>query len=652
MKKLISLFLLFLAIAGVNCYGQFTRYIIQLKDKAGSPFLTTNPSQFLTQRSIDRRIRYNIAVDESDLPVPQAYLDSIFLTGNVNILNVSKWLNQVCIQTTDEAALFKINAFSFVKKAAPIAARTGNIILPINKQLDAANKPIPFAIANKPQSPTDFYIYGQSFPQVHLHNAEFLHNHGFRGQGMQLAIMDAGFYHYQSLPTFDSVRNNNQILGTWDFVDNKASVNEEFAHGMHCFSTIAANISGTFVGTAPATSFYLFRTEDVGSEYPVEEQNFAAAAERADSLGVDVFSVSLGYTTFSNPIFDYSYNNMNGNTTISARAADFAAKKGIFVTVAAGNEGTNTWHYITTPADADSVLTVGAVNVNSQVASFSSFGPSSDGQIKPDVAAVGNGAIIANQNTGFPTFGYGTSYACPITAGIATCLWQAFPEVNNMGIIDALRKASDKFPAPDDRTGFGIPDVKKAFVQLLKKLYTQQISINNVCKTSISFTVKIATNMTIEVERKLVTDAAYETISTLKTTTGFATTNFAIEDNLDNLEPDIAIKYRIKMNIASDTSFYLDSMLVNYTTSCRETISVRPNPVTDNLSVLIARHKAVNAAIEIYSLSGQKVYSLLNQTVNSIKTFLIPMKQLNAGVYFVTVFIDNKKIITKKILLK
>ena len=579
-------------------------------------------------------------------------MDSIRLSGNVTIINVSKWLNQVCIQTTDAAALIKINSFVFVKGTSPIAARVGNIISPINKPLDPPGQPLPGMITGKPQSPTDFYNYGESFPQIHLHNGEFLHNHGFRGEGMQLAIMDAGFYHYQTLPTFDSVRKNQQILGTWDFVSNEASVNEDFAHGMNCFSTIAANIPGTFVGTAPATSFYLFRTEDVSSEYPVEEQNFAAAAERADSLGVDVFSVSLGYTTFSNNLFNYTYSDMNGNTTISAKAADFAAKKGIFVTVAAGNEGSNSWHYITTPADADSVLTVGAVALNRQVALFSSFGPSSDGQIKPAVAAVGSGAVIANQSTGFPSFGNGTSYSCPIMAGVATCLWQAFPEVNNMGIIDALEKSADRFTMPDDRTGFGIPDVKKAFVQLIKKLYKQQISISNSCKTNIGFTVKIATDMNIEVERKLPTDAAYKTISMLTPTNSFAATSFAIEDDLNDLQSDIAIKYRIKMSIAADTSFYLDSVTVNYTKSCRETISVRPNPVTDNLSILIVRNISVNAAIEIYSVSGQKIYSLLNQTVSGTKTFSIPTKHLNAGIYFVAIFIDNKKVTTKKIIVR
>lgn len=652
MKKLLFLLSLIFFLGCGNSYAQFSRYIIQLKDKSGNPFLTTNPAQFLTLRSVNRRIRYNIAVDESDLPITPAYLDSIRLSGNVTIINVSKWLNQVCIQSTDAAALIKINSFVFVKGTSPIAARVGNIISPINKQLDPPGQPLPIMTTGKPQSPTDFYNYGESFPQVHLHNGEFLHNHGFRGEGMQLAIMDAGFYHYQTLPTFDSVRKNQQILGTWDFVSNEASVNEDFAHGMNCFSTIAANIPGTFVGTAPATSFYLFRTEDVSSEYPVEEQNFAAAAERADSLGVDVFSVSLGYTTFSNNLFNYTYSDMNGNTTISAKAADFAAKKGIFVTVAAGNEGSNSWHYITTPADADSVLTVGAVALNKQVALFSSFGPSSDGQIKPAVAAVGSGAVIANQNTGFPSFGNGTSYSCPIMAGIATCLWQAFPEVNNMGIIDALQKSADRFTIPDDRTGFGIPDVKKAFVQLIKKLYKQEISISNSCKTNIGFTVKIATDMNIEVERKLPTDAAYKTISMLTPTNSFAATSFAIEDDLNDLQSDIAIKYRIKMSIAADTSFYLDSVTVNYTKSCRETISVRPNPVTDNLSILIVRNISVNAAIEIYSVSGQKIYSLLNQTVSGTKIFSIPTKHLNAGIYFVAIFIDNKKVTTKKIIVR
>jgi serine protease AprX len=650
MKKPALLFFIILITGYSDSYAQFSRYIIQLKDKAANPFSTTNPQQFLSQRSVDRRIKYNINIDESDLPVTPSYLDSIRLSGNVTILNVSKWLNQVCIQTTDAAALTKINSFSFVKTSSPIAARITNEILPLNKQPDDVNFSSPFNATERPQNPSDYYDYGQSYTQVHLQNTDFLHNHGFRGEGMQLAIMDAGFYHYQSLPTFDSVRNNNQVLGTWDFVANESSVNEDNAHGMNCFSTIAANMPGLFVGTAPKTSFYLFRTEDSNSEYPVEEQNFAAAAERADSLGVDVFSVSLGYNTFNNNSFNHTYANLDGNTTVAARAADFAAKKGIMVVVAAGNDGNSTWHYILTPADADSVLTIGAVNASGQVANFSSYGPSSDGQIKPDVAAIGVSAIVANPNTGNPVFGNGTSFACPIMAGTATCLWQAFPEVNNMQIIDVLRRSSDRYIIPDNRTGYGIPDVKKAFVSLIKKLYIQEILINNNCQTSINCTVKIGPDMSIIVERKLPAEADYKIISTQNYNSPFAAANFTYTDDLTNFNIGTTIKYRIKMTIASDTSFYLDSAIINYTQTCKETIVISPNPVADNLSIQITRNNTVNAAIEIYNINGQKVYSLHNKPVTGTQTFIIPVQKFSPGIYFVAVFTDNKKVVTKKIL--
>jgi len=649
MKKF--LLFIFLFAAHANTFAQYSRYIILLKDKAGTPYSISNPSQFLTPRSINRRARYNIPVEQSDLPITPAYLDSIRLTSNVTILNVSKWLNQVCIFTTDAAALAKINSFSFVLASAPIAARPQPVITLVNKLLDSTNNPPPYTPAT-PQNPADLYNYGVAYTQVHLHNAEFLHNHGFSGEGMQLALMDAGFYHYKTLPTFDSIRTNNQILGTWDFVANEASVNEDYVHGMNCFSTIAANLPGSFVGTSPKSSFYLFRTEDISSEYPIEEQNWVAAAEKADSLGVDVFSVSLGYNQFDNSSFNYTYAKMDGNTTLISRACDLAAKKGILVVVAAGNEGSSSWKYITAPADADSVLTVGAVNAARQIAGFSSYGPTADGQIKPDVAAIGQSAVIADQNTGGPTYGNGTSYACPIMAGIVSCLWQAFPEVNNMSIIDVLRKSSDRSNIPDDRTGYGIPDAKKAFVSLIKKLYTQQINIDNDCKTTIAFTVKKDKSMSIVIERKLPSDISYVPLSTFNFTGSFVSGNFNYVDDLSTLPSGIIIKYRLKMIIASDTSFYLDSATVNYKQSCNvaltEKITIGPNPVTDKLSILIARNSTVKAAVIIHSISGQTVYTNVQQ-VTGAQTILIPMKQMSRGIYFVTVFINDKKEVVKKI---
>lgn len=449
--------------------AQFSKYIIRLKNKTGTPFSINNPSQFLSAKSIERRTRQNISIDETDLPVNPGYIDSLRLSGAVVILNKSKWLNQVCIQTTDNAALAKINNFPFVLSSQPLMRSQ-----PISEPRDKFNEKIvstslPQALRNT----ADYYNYGSSYQQIHIHEGEFLHNNGFRGEGMLMAIMDAGFFHYQTITAFDSVRNNNQVVETYDFVNNEISVDEDDSHGMHCFSIIAANWPGQLVGSCPAAKFYLYRTEDASTEYPVEEQNWVAAAERADSIGIDVFSTSLGYTTFDNSVFNYTYADMNGNTTIIARANDLAAKKGIISVVAAGNEGSTSWHFISTPADADSVITVGAVNASGAVANFSSYGPSSDGQIKPAVASVGVSCAIANTNNQ-PTFGNGTSYATPNMAGLITCLWQAFPEFTNMQIIEAVKKSSSIYTNPNDRIGYGIPNFHKAFDDL-----TQQRALKN-----------------------------------------------------------------------------------------------------------------------------------------------------------------------------
>ena len=470
MKKLLPLFIL-VAFFSSSSYAQFTKYIVRFKDKTNTPFNINNPSQFLSQRSIDRRTKQNIAIDETDLPVNPAYIDSVRLAGNVTILDKSKWLNQVCIQTTDSAALLKINSFSFVINSEPLMKPVSIQRIQDNKFNEEFNSVTTPQTAN---NVTDFYNYGNSFAQIHIHEGEYLHDKGFRGQGMTIAILDAGFYHYLNLPAFDSVRNNDQVIETYDYVANETSVDEDYPHGMECFSIIGGNIPGQLVGSCPKANFYLYRTEDISSESPVEEQYWAAAAERADSIGVDVISTSLGYTQFDNPVFNHTYAELDGNTTIAARAADFAAKKGMIVVVAAGNEGTNTWHFIATPADADSVLTVGAVNSSGEVGSFSSYGPSGDGQIKPTVASVGVGTALSSSN-GTVISGNGTSFATPNMAGLITCLWQAFPDFTSMEIIQAVIKSSSVYNSPDDRIGYGIPNFHKAFDDL-----TQQRALRNI----------------------------------------------------------------------------------------------------------------------------------------------------------------------------
>ncbi len=603
MKKNILSVIFAIAFFQIQSNTQFTRYIITFKDKNTTPFSLSNPLQYLTAKAIARRTKYNIAIDSADLPITPRYIDSIKMAGTVTVLNSSKWLNQVAIQTNDATALAKINSLPFVQSVNPIAARHSRVRKENIEDITTA----PF-ITSPQNISADFYNYGLSYNQVHLHNGEFLHNRGFKGQGMQMAVLDAGFFNYLTLPTFDSARINGQILGTWDFVTGNASVNEDHQHGMQCLSTIAANIPGTFVGTAPKTSFYLYRTEEAATEYPIEEQNWAAAAERADSLGVDVCSVSLGYYTFDNATFNHTYANMDGNTTIIARAADIAAKKGMLIVVAAGNEGNSSWHYIISPADADSVMAVGAVNVNGVVGSFSSYGPSSDGQIKPSVAAVGVSAVVANAVTGLPNFSNGTSFACPNMAGLSTCLWQAFPEVNNMAIINTLQKAANNTNTPNDRIGYGIPDMKKAFVLLIKQLFTQQITVSN-CKAKIDWAVKTDSAITLQIEKKLPSETNYTTINVLNSSGAFTLKNFSFEDDLSNVN-STSINYRIKMNIAADTSFYFDVVTVNF--------SPKPNLGTDitltncadssvNLTTLFANQGATN----LWTLNGSTVVNTL-----------------------------------------
>ncbi|MEO6639271.1 MAG: S8 family serine peptidase [Ginsengibacter sp.] len=452
--------------------AQFTKYIVRFKDKAGTPFSINNPTQFLSAKAIARREKQNIVIDETDLPITPRYIDSVRLAGAVTILENSKWLNEICIETTDAAALAKINSFPFVIASQPVmkpvnAQSTNND--KFNEQINTITSPVTAT------NVADFYNYGSSDPQIHIHEGEYLHNKGFHGEGMLVAILDAGFYHYLSLAAFDSVRNNNQIAETYDFVDNQKSVDEDHFHGMHCFSIMAANLPGQLIGTSPKATYYLYRTEDVNSESLVEEQYWAAAAERADSIGVDVISTSLGYNQFDNPLFNHTYADMDGNTTLIARAADLAAKKGMIVVVAAGNEGNNGWHYIVTPADADSVVAVGAVNLSGVVGGFSSYGPSSDGQVKPAIASVGVGTALYNTN-GQVASGNGTSYATPNVAGLITCLWQAFPEFSNMEIILAVEKSSSIYNHPNDRIGYGIPNFHIAYDDLFQQRITKNMS--------------------------------------------------------------------------------------------------------------------------------------------------------------------------------
>ncbi|GMV78588.1 MAG: hypothetical protein AMXMBFR79_17190, partial [Chitinophagaceae bacterium] len=502
MKQFLLFLLSFLVIK--NAEAQYTRYIIQLKNKATNPYSLSNPSAFLSQNSLDRRTTYNINLDSTDLPITPRYIDSIRLSGNVIILNKSKWLNQVAIKTTDATAINKILTLPFVANISTVAAKpsNNNSIKPnIEKDLKEIISQENM-VQQKNQSVSNFYDYGLTTNEAKLHNVQFLHNIGMRGQNMLLAIIDAGFYRYTSLSSFDSMNLNNRVKDSWDFVSNHASVVEDDSHGMSCLSTIVGNIPGNFIGNAPETNVLLYRSEEAATEYPIEEFNWVCAAERADSAGATIITTSLGYSTFDDATFNYTYSQMNGRTTIAAKGGVFAHRKGMLLFTAMGNEGGSSWKYLSTPADIDSTISVGAVNVQGIVSSFSSYGPSADGRVKPEASAVGWNAYVQSSNNTIMQ-GNGTSYACPKMAGMGVVLWQAFPEFKNYTIREAIIKSGSNYFNPNDRIGYGIPDMKKAFTILLEQYAKITNATNNNCNINIQWKSKDVAIMKYIIERKL-----------------------------------------------------------------------------------------------------------------------------------------------------
>lgn len=640
-----------------------TRYLVQLKDKGNSPFSISNPSAYLSQRAIDRRARYGIAIDSTDLPATPAYISQIRNVPNVTVLNVSKWLNSVSIQTTDANAIIAISGLPFVQSVSPLAARTAG--------REGDGQPDKFrseefseiiAAESTGETLADYYNYGtSSFNEINLHKGQFLHNIGLRGQGMRLALLDAGFTNYAVLRAFDSMNLNNRVLDTWDFVARHADVNDH-SHGMQCLSTIAANIPGQFVGKAPEASFYLYRTEDAPTEYPIEEHNWACGAERADSIGADMISTSLGYTYYDPPLAgsSHTYASMNGHTTMAAIAADLAAKKGLLVFASVGNDGNNAWRYLSTPSDGDSVVAVGAVNAAGAVASFSSYGPSFDGRIKPDVASIGWNAIIQASNNTIVT-GNGTSFACPNMAGLAACLWQGFPEFNNMKIVNAIRQAGSIAATPNDRIGFGIPDMKKAFSALLSEYATSSATLNG-CTVTLSWNSKDISAMKYEIERKAPGDTGYIKIGEVNPQSGNILANRSYQ--LNNLLSAVSagnVSYRIRQIIdtaaASFTALYIDTANIQLASNCPlivtpDKVRVIPNPSSapSAVSLQVETSYAIpQMPVVIYDAMGRMVHKMqLSKSIGKA-IFPLPGNRLSKGVYYIAVYNQEKLIGTTEL---
>lgn len=430
------------------------KYFVAFTDKDNSPYSISNPSEYLSQRAIDRRSKQSISIDMKDIPVNPAYIQGVRQVG-VEILNPTKWLNGVTIETNDPNKINTIMALPYVKNVmkSVVTLKDTKSEKPFFRN-ESYN--IPWN-GNTNSSLNRSYDYGPSYNQIHMLNGDLLHDMGYRGQGMLIAVLDAGFEDADNMIAFDSLWMNGQILGTWDFVAGNEVTFNRHTHGSMVLSTMGANVPGTIIGTAPLADYWLLRSEDGATEYIVEEYNWVSAAEFADSVGADVINSSLGYTEFDDPSQNHTYQDMDGNTTPVTIGADVAASRGIAVVNSAGNEGNSSWHYLIAPSDGDSVICVGAVNAAGDYVSFSSRGPSSDGRIKPNVAAQGSNSYLAYPYGGYGG-GSGTSFSSPITAGMVACLWQANPNMTNMEILNAMQKSGSQASAPDDYLGYGIPD--------------------------------------------------------------------------------------------------------------------------------------------------------------------------------------------------
>jgi hypothetical protein len=456
-RILLAAFLVMLQYLQLTAQTAPGKYWIQFTDKDGSPYSLSNPGEFLSQACIDRRIKQGIGFDELDLPVNPQYISEVLDLCDCEVHQVSKWFNAVTINLDDSLTAAAIGELPFVAQVKSVR-RIKN-----NNQDDEKNVIQKSAHKRDDASCEGFLPYGEGFRQIEMLNGHLLHAMDHTGRGVRIAQFDSGWNLTNVLPAFEKLREEGRIAMTRDFVfTTSPDVYVLSNHGTFVLSTMASWWPDSLIGTAPEATYYLFRTEDPLSENLVEEDNWVAAAELSDSLGIDIINSSLGYSLFDDPEMNHTYGDMNGNTTRCSIAADIASDKGILVVNSAGNSGNSAWRYITAPSDGDHVLCVGAVDANEVKAGFSGFGPSSDGDIKPNVAAMGQATAYAALDSTVRT-GNGTSFSSPVIAGLAACLMEAFPDKSNFEIKEAIERSASQFNAPDDSLGYGIPDFMLAF---------------------------------------------------------------------------------------------------------------------------------------------------------------------------------------------
>jgi hypothetical protein len=426
-------------------------YRVYLKDKGNNNTGSYIPSDLLSLKAIARRIKAGITVpDYSDIPVYPGYLSQISSAGFV-LHCTSKWMNTALYKTISKADIKPILGLPFVSdvKIVKVPGMKGMF----NDKLDFSTVQDVLPPYNLP---------------ITMVNGYPLHDSGFDGKNILIAILDGGFLNADHISSIDELRRRNGIRTTYDFVNNNNFVFNASAHGTAVLSVLAGNIPGSIEGTAPGADYLLLKTEDVFSEFPSEEDFWAAGAEFADSAGADIISSSLGYYNFDDPALNYKKTDLDGKTAFVTKVAEVAASKGILVVNSAGNERNNIWKSIIFPSDGYSVISVGAVDGNNNISIFSSAGPSADGRIKPDNVTMGVSVPVQTANSTVDRSN-GTSFSCPVLSGMAACLMQAFPRALNMDIINVLHSSADRYSSPDSLYGYGIPDMTAALNTLQEK---------------------------------------------------------------------------------------------------------------------------------------------------------------------------------------
>ena len=449
MKKIVLLFIFLLS---QNIFSQEDAWVY-FTDKPDSQYYFDNPLEMLSQRALDRRTNQGIALDILDVPIYQLYFDQISTSSGIEVKSKSKWMNAVHVRGSISAIdaladLTFISNIQFANRSLNTQNRIANNSenKAVNKQLDVQEN----------------FVYGNSSNQIQMLNGHLLHQQDYTGTGKIIAVMDAGFPNVNTASSFQRIRDNNQILGGYNFVARNENVYTSNSHGTLVLSLMAGYVENQLVGTAPDANYYLFITEDSADENPVEESYWVEAAELADSLGVDVINTSLGYFAYNNPSYSYTYADMNGVTSFISRGADIAFSRGMICVTSAGNSGNSANPNISTPADAIHTLTVGSVKFDETYSTFSSIGPTFDGRIKPDVMAQGQNPYFSTTSGSVSNASSGTSFSGPIIAGMVASFWQAIPWATNQQVVDFVLQSADRFTNPTTQFGYGIPNFQVA----------------------------------------------------------------------------------------------------------------------------------------------------------------------------------------------